>query len=66
MSDEPVFKSFKPVEIPDDNDIMQLVIRQIVSVLEGEQGRCRSRQRSLAVTKLEEAALWLWEDSRKN
>ena len=68
MSDKPrpISSPFRPVEIPDDNDVIRLVIQQIVTVLQGPQGRCRTRHRSLAVTKLEEAFLWLGEDSRMN
>jgi hypothetical protein len=50
-----------------DNDQMLLVaIEEIMKIINTETGRPRNRERALAVTKLEEAWLWLAHDVRKN
>lgn len=41
---------------------MRFVIEEIIKNLRGPDGRASSRQKSLAITKLEEARFWLGED----
>jgi hypothetical protein len=66
MSETPNDQSRMNIEITDDNAVLRMIIREMVNVLNGPQGRPNTRQRSLAVTKLEEAYMWLGEDDRVN
>lgn len=47
----------------DDNALMRAAIREMADAL-GQPNARRSRARSIAITKLEEAGMWLAEDTR--
>lgn len=66
MSETPKDQHTTNIEITDDGTVLRTIIREMVKALNGPQGRPSTRQRSLAVTKLEEAYLWLGEDARVN
>jgi hypothetical protein len=50
------------LEITDDSTTLRTILNEMIAALRGADGRPSSRERSLAVTKLQEAAFWLMED----
>ena len=54
------------INLSDDDAMLLFAIEKIIEIINTETGRPRNRERALAVTKLEEAALWLAHDVRKN
>lgn len=52
---ETVNESKTPLEITDDLIVIKVVIAELVSALSAGK---KSRERSLVITKLEEAAMW--------
>lgn len=54
--------STTPITITDDPISLRLILDEIVKQLRGPSGRAASRERSIAVTKLQEARFWLGED----
>lgn len=50
------------LEITDDPTSLRSVLEAMIKELRGPDGRPSSRERSLAVTKLQEARFWLGED----
>lgn len=57
---EQVDKS-KTIEITDDATALRSLLQQVINVLRGPDGRAKSRENALAVTKLQEARFWLTE-----
>lgn len=54
------------INLCDNDQILLVAIEEIIKIINTESGRPRNRERALVVTKLEEAALWLAHDMRKN
>jgi hypothetical protein len=50
------------LEVSDDPTVLRTILHEMVVALRGESGRPASRERSLAVTKLQEAMFWLMQD----
>ncbi len=55
------------LEITSDSSSLRFLIQEIINVLRSEpDGKTTSRERSLAVTKLQETRFWLGEDLFKS
>lgn len=52
------------LELVDDSTVLRIVVEDIITILRNKDGRTSSRERALAVVKLQEAAFWLSEDVR--
>lgn len=50
------------LEITDDPTAIRAILEDIIKQLRGPDGKPKSREQSLAVTKLQEARYWLGED----
>ena len=50
------------LEINDDPTTLRSILQEIINQLRGPEGKPKSREQALAVTKLQEARYWLGED----
>lgn len=53
-----------PVPVPADTTIVKINLQACITALRDEDGRCKTRELSLAVTKLQEAVMWIDEHQR--
>lgn len=56
----------QPVAVPHDPTLIKIHIESCIAALRDEDGRAKTRQLSLAVTKLEEAVMWIEDHQRRN
>lgn len=61
-SDTPV--QHDPIPTPHDPTMIKIHIQSCISGLRDEDGKAKSRELSLAVTKLQEAVMWIEEHQR--
>lgn len=54
-------KSNATIEITDDPTALRALLQRVIKVLRGPDGRAKSRENALAITKLQEARFWLTE-----
>jgi hypothetical protein len=54
------------LEITDDPTTLRTILYEMIEALRGKDGRAGSRERALAVTKLQEAMFWLVEDQARS
>jgi hypothetical protein len=50
------------LEITDDATVLRTILGEVIKALRGKDGRPKSRERAIVVTKLQEACFWLVED----
>jgi hypothetical protein len=48
------------------NDALSTIILEMIKQLRGQDGKASSREKSLAITKLQEARFWIMEDMLRN
>jgi hypothetical protein len=54
------------LQITDDPTTLRTILYEMIEALRGKDGRAGSRERALAVTKLQEAMFWLMEDQSRS
>jgi hypothetical protein len=54
------------LQITDDPATLRTILHEMIEALRGKDGRAGSREKALAVTKLQEAMFWLMEDQARS